>query len=258
MRNPESLFSSVVEFINNVPVGSTYKSKDICEHTRGIEEVTRWKSWSNNPSYRTRTYQTYLRHAGFLQNVSYGTWKVIKHIPDWFTLSDINKLLGYTHSVSDKLEVVNKLNQKPENPRAPQAGEAITTFACIDPLQACIELRTMGILAVPVSQHEIEIHAIYKDSGSDMAAWMYVNGYDIDDYPELEHIVKAYWPDQDDEDEDDCDCEKVCVVVLDFVESKTYIHQGIKHDEVEDFIEENYNPDDIHWMTMKKLNLEIL
>jgi hypothetical protein len=258
MRNPESLFSSVVNFINNVPVGGTYASKDLCQHTRGIEEITWWKSRSNNESYRTRTYQTYLRHAGFLQNVSYGTWKVIKHIPDWFTLSDINKLLGYTHSVSDKHEVVNKLNQKPENPRAPQAGEAITSFDCIDPLQACIELRLMGILAVPVSESAIEIHAIYKDSGSDMAEWMYKNGYDIDDYPELEHIVKAYWPDQDDGDEDDCDCEKVCVVVLDFVEGKTYIYQGIKQDEVEDFIEENYNPDDIHWMTMKKLNLEIL
>ena len=274
MRKPESLFSLVVEFINNVPVDSTYRSSDLCQHTSGVEEVTRWKRFNNNPSYRTRTYQSYLRHAGFVQNVSRGVWKVVKHIPEWLDLGHLNYILGYTKWDYEKNEKVlqydgmtrEQMKQRLEMEsqavnkqvyRGPGLDEAITTFDCIDPLKACIDLRRMGIIAVPVDEGTIEIHAMHKDCGEDLANWMYNNGFKLEDYPELDHYIEVYWPEQE-EDDHDCDCDKVFVVVLDYTSGKTYIHQGIAEDEVEDFIESEYSGLQVEWMTMDKLNLEIL
>ena len=274
MRNPESLFNAVVNFINNVPVGSTYRSSDLCQHTTGIEEITWWKSRNNNPSYRTRTYQSYLHRTGFVQNISYGVWKVVKHIPEWLDLGHLNNILGYTkwdyeknenvlqydgmtrEQMKQRLEMESQAVNEPEY-RGP-LDEAITTFDTVDPLKACIDLRRMGVLAVPVDECTIEVHAMHKSCGSDLAQWMYDNGFELDEYPELDHYIAAYWPEQEEDNDHDCDCDKVFVVVLDYTNGKTYIHQGIDEDFVEALIEDEYCGCTIEWMTMDKLNLEII
>jgi len=233
MRNPESLFSAVVNFINNVPVGSTYRSSDLCQHTTGIEEVTWWKARSKNQSYRTRTYQSYLRRAGFVQNISRGVWKVVKHIPEWLDLGHLNYLIGYTkwdyeknesvpyydgmtrEQMKQRLEMESKIVNEPVY-RGPGLDEAITTFDCIDPLKACIDLRRIGILAVPVNEGTIEVHAMHRDCGEDLANWMYNNGFELDDYPELDHYIAAYWPEQEEDDDHDCDCDSFEVLPINF------------------------------------------
>ena len=83
MRQSNSLFNKVVEFINNTKVGDTYRVSDLIAYA-GPYEVTTWYKKSNgNPNYRIRSYQTMLR-GPFLQNVKRGEWKVLQHIPEWF------------------------------------------------------------------------------------------------------------------------------------------------------------------------------
>jgi hypothetical protein len=94
-RNPDSLFSAVVNFINDVPVGTTYRTRDLRDATDGIEIVTAYKRWNNNPSERTLKYQTMLKRGGFVKNVKRGEWQVLLHVPEWFTLSHLNVIIGY-------------------------------------------------------------------------------------------------------------------------------------------------------------------
>jgi len=94
-RNPDSLFSAVVNFINDVPVGTTYPTRDLRNATDGIEVVTAYKRWSNNHFCRTLQYQTMLKRGGFVKNVKRGEWQVLLHVPEWFTLSHLNAIIGY-------------------------------------------------------------------------------------------------------------------------------------------------------------------
>lgn len=85
MRQQNSLFNKVVEFINNTKVGDTYRVSDLIAYA-GPHEVTTWYKKSNgNPNYRIRSYQTMLK-GPFLKNVKRGEWKVLQHIPEWFDL----------------------------------------------------------------------------------------------------------------------------------------------------------------------------
>ena len=90
----KNLFKEVKSFINNVEIGSTYKVKDLVYRTRGIESVTRWKT-QNDPAYRTRTYQSYLRCIGVISHVKYGVWRVEKPIPEEFNLGHTEFLCGF-------------------------------------------------------------------------------------------------------------------------------------------------------------------
>lgn len=298
MRKDGSLFSTVVDFINAIPVGSTYKSSELVNATRGVEEVTWWKRTSKNEAYRTRTYQTYLSHLGFLQNVKRGEWKVLGHAPEWLDLGVVNFALGYgdwdfeTHSRKSEykgksaqlwrdmikgcinisklkfelIEEAEKVNSK----NAPQPGESLATFDCIDPLKACIELRQIGVLAVPVNEQEIEIHIMHKDCAEDLAIWMHDNGFELDEYPELDDLLGVVWSDMygkpwDNtladglEDDEDCDCHKVYLTVLNFVEGNVNIHKVLSKD-VEDFLSEEYGEDYeayVHWMTSDELKLNM-
>jgi hypothetical protein len=94
-RQPGSLFSVVTHFINQVPVGSTYKTANLRCATDGVEVVTVYKRWNKNPSERTLKYQTMLKRGGFVKNIKRGEWTVLMHIPEWFTLSHLNVLVGY-------------------------------------------------------------------------------------------------------------------------------------------------------------------
>ena len=85
MRQQNSLFNKVVEFINNTKVGDTYRVSDLIAYA-GPYEVTTWYKKSNgNPNYRIRSYQSMLK-GPFLKNVKRGEWEVLQHIPEWFDL----------------------------------------------------------------------------------------------------------------------------------------------------------------------------
>ena len=102
MRNKESLFNRVCEFINLHTPGNTYKASDLTAWCDGYENVTSYKRWNKNPFERTRKYQTMLKYSGIVTNVKRGEWKVNLHIPDWFTLAHANIMCGYTTSTRSK------------------------------------------------------------------------------------------------------------------------------------------------------------
>ena len=275
MRKDGSLFSTVVDFINAIPVGSTYSSSELVNATRGVEDVTWWKRTNNNEAYRTRTYQTYLRRLGYLQNVKRGEWKVLGHAPEWLDLGVVNFALGYSYgdwergdefgrashhegkTQSEWLDVIEasiKIAQLKQdlveeaeavNKKAPQPNEAIITFEqCMDAMKACVELRQIGVLAVPLSAHSFEIHVINKSAAEDLANWLIKNGYDdITELPELEDLVGAYYPDPEPEVEDEpCECKKVYLTVLNHADWNVDVYR-VPEDKIYEFLEETYGAD---------------
>ena len=280
----KSLFQSVKRFINVRTVGSTYISSELCNYTYGTEKVTSWKRMNSNESYRTRTYQTYLKRLGFLKNIKRGVWQVVAHIPEWLDSGHVNCALGYTYGRSYKGEYSNDIQRKIDlviglqfgnasfNPRPsfkpmpavePSEekkifdGNGLATFQTIDTVKACIELRRMGILAVPCDTDEIELHVIDRRSSENLAHWMVNNGYELNAYPMLENLLRAYWPEP--EVEEVADRATTNLVVLDYVNSKVTITQGVYEDDIEQFLEDNYGDSSAYeYMTMKTLNLQIL
>ena len=274
----KSLFQEVKRFINIRAVGSTYNSSELCNYTRGTEEVTWWKSRNNNESYRTRTYQTYLKRLGFLKNIKRGVWQVVAHIPEWLDSGHVNCALGYMYGRSYKGEYSNDIQRRidfaiglqrgnaPFDPRPaaePSEGRKIfadnglATFQTIDTVKACIELRRMGVLAVPCDEDEIELHIIDRRSAENLAHWMVNNGYELNEYPMLENLLRAYWPEP--EVEEEVVRTTTNLVVLDYVTQKVTITQGVYEDDIEQFLEDNYGDSSAYeYMTMKTLNLEIL
>jgi hypothetical protein len=278
MRKQGSLFSTVVNYINTIPVGQTYKVADLIKETRGAEQLTWWKSL-NDEAYRTRTYQTYLKRAGFLENVKRGEWKVVASIPDWLDSGVLNCILGYTsfsdgisastwkekvlsyRSIQKKKQSLETEIEKHNNMKGPQPGEAITTIQCMDPMTACIELRKIGVLAVPVNLGEIEIHVINKEAYGELADWLINNGFDdIDEFPELKDMLWPFFQVNEVEvDDDDCDCEKVYLTVLNYKEGSVTVHKVI-HNDVYDFLEEEYGEgydEFLEYMTSEELKLNM-
>jgi hypothetical protein len=102
MRNKESLFNRVCEFINLHAPGDTYKASSLTAWCDGYERVTSYKRWNKNPFERTRKYQTMLKYSGIVTNVKRGEWKVNLQIPDWFTLAHANIMCGYSTSSRSK------------------------------------------------------------------------------------------------------------------------------------------------------------
>lgn len=98
MRNPSSLFSVACSFINKVPVGKTFTSKEYISAVGKFEPLTRWKTSNNNPHYTSHQYKTELKKAEFISPVSHGVWKVNRHIPDWFCSAHTQVLNGYKAS----------------------------------------------------------------------------------------------------------------------------------------------------------------
>jgi len=276
----KSLFQSVKRFINIRAVGSTYMSSELCNYTRGTEEVTWWKSTNSNESYRTRTYQTYLKRLGFIKNVRRGIWQVVAHIPEWLNSGHVNCALGYSYGRSYQGEYSNDIKAKIDlaigthysntsfdlnylkpAAEAKQSNNDLATFNTVTALQDCIELRKIGVLAVPSSEHCVEVHIIDKRQAENFAHWMVNRDYELNDYPMLEDLLRAYWPEP--EVEEVADRATTNLVVLDYVNSKVEITQGVYEDDVEQFLEDNYGGSSAcssayEYMTMKTLNLEIL
>lgn len=279
-----SLFQEVKRFINMHSVGSTYQSGTLCNFTSCIEEVTAWKRRNNNLSYRTRTYQTYLKRLGFIKPVKRGEWQVIAHIPEWLDSGVVNCALGYggrwshgsyitgeykgleratweskikaylSHVTS--VSVTYNEPEKTEPKEGVQPGESIATFNTVDALTSLIELRRIGVLAVPVSQYCIEVHIINKDSAEKFAEWMIENNFELNDHPSLENLLRAYWPTI----EPIQPVEKknlVTLTVLDYSQGKVDVIQNIPADDVEEYISDNYYPNEHYYMTTPTLKLEI-
>ena len=95
MRNKESQFNAVCEFVNSVPVGKTFTSQEYIDEVGHYENLTRWKRQSNNQHYICHQYKGYLGRGGFIKNIKRGTWEVQKHIPEWFNLGHLQYLIGY-------------------------------------------------------------------------------------------------------------------------------------------------------------------
>ena len=95
MRQPNSLFNHSCMFINNIPVDKTFTSAEYIAAIGHRENVTSWKRHSKNPHYNCHQYKGYLRRAGFISNVKRGTWKVDRHIPEWFDHGHLSILLGH-------------------------------------------------------------------------------------------------------------------------------------------------------------------
>lgn len=287
----QSLFQEVKRFINIRAVGSTYQSRELCNYTSGIEDVTWWKSRNNNESYRTRTYQTYLKRLGFLKNVRRGVWQIVAHVPEWLDSGHANAALGYNYGKWDSVErtwstpsykgltraqIRERINyaimaqQSTLVDTRPEVKEEIekdlkdntgdlATFLHNDPLTACIELRRMGVLAVPSDKNEIELHIIDKRAAAQLASWMIYNNYDLNAYPMLNDLIRPYWPKSEPEVEQEVERTTTNLVVLDYVKGKVEITQGVYEDDIEQFLEDNYGDTSAYeYMTMKTLNLQIL
>jgi hypothetical protein len=82
-------------FINTVPVGKTFTSAEYISAIGHKENVTRWKRISKNTHYNCHQYKGYLKRVGFISSVKRGTWKVDRHIPEWFDHGHLSILLGY-------------------------------------------------------------------------------------------------------------------------------------------------------------------
>lgn len=88
MRKQDSFFNEVATFINSIPVGETFTSAQYINAVGDSETVTRWKIYSKNKNYRSHQYKGMLK-GHFLQHVKRGTWKVTRHIPEWFTTAHL-------------------------------------------------------------------------------------------------------------------------------------------------------------------------
>jgi hypothetical protein len=275
MRKQGSLFSTVVNYINTIPAGQTYKVADLIKETRGAEEITWWKSRTDE-AYRTRLYQGYLRSLGFLENVKRGEWKVVAHIPEWLNSGVVNCAKGYKETYNDtsslkwcslimtyldKQQAEQDLEteiEKHNNMKGPQPGEAITTIQCMDPMTACIELRKIGVLAVPVNLGEIEIHVINKAACEDLAFWLINNGFDdLDEFPELEDMLRPFFPASS--EFETCESKKVYLTVLNYADRNVDVYK-VESDEVYEFLEETYGvgyDDFTEYMTSDELKLNI-
>ena len=96
MRNPESLFNHLVTFINSVEEGEIFQVSDLIKEVGPHETPSRWKNWNNNPYYTTRSYLSHVKNVEkFITRVSYGKYRVIKHIPKWFDLGHLMYIRGY-------------------------------------------------------------------------------------------------------------------------------------------------------------------
>ena len=103
MSNQNSLFSSVKTFLNERN-GQQFKVSDLIEHTTGIENVTNWKRWNNNPGYRTRQYLSNLRRLEFIKKAQnpekkiYVIGEVVSENQGW-----VNSAFDTFHKISKYL-----------------------------------------------------------------------------------------------------------------------------------------------------------
>jgi hypothetical protein len=90
-----TIYSELVDFINSIPVGQTYTSK---QFTAALREFLLSKGQHRTHGgtfYRVRSYQGYLSSIGIVTNVKRGLWKVNCHIPSWLNLGVLECMVGH-------------------------------------------------------------------------------------------------------------------------------------------------------------------
>jgi hypothetical protein len=85
-----NIYKETVRYINTIPVGSTFTTKEFHAHMAGLGYRDPYQ-----PSYRINTYRTYLRSAGFVTNVKRGLWRVDYHISESVSLRMLETAKGY-------------------------------------------------------------------------------------------------------------------------------------------------------------------
>jgi len=101
-----TIYSTVVNFINSYKLGETYTSEDF---KNALEEKTYGsRRCYNGQWYRVRTYQTYLKSAGFITNVRKGVWRINYHVPHWMSLYALETLRGYKEGYWNGREYVRR------------------------------------------------------------------------------------------------------------------------------------------------------
>ena len=89
-----TIYSELVDFINSIPVGQTYTSK---QFTAALREFLLSKGQHRTHGgtfYRVRSYQGYLQRIDIVTNVKRGLWKVNRHIPSWLNLGVLECMVG--------------------------------------------------------------------------------------------------------------------------------------------------------------------
>lgn len=109
MRQENSLFNKVVGYVNSISVGTSYTVSDMLDATSPEARNIKKTCFNRDPFYRNRSYQSMLKRCGFLSNISRGKWKVNQHIPDWFSLADAQKIIGWTGDIEERGILLNNI-----------------------------------------------------------------------------------------------------------------------------------------------------
>lgn len=83
-RQTGTVWDMVCNWVNSQGVGTTFNTKDYLNELADAP-VNPWYG-NEGADYRLHQYKGYLKRLGFLKNISYGKWEVLKPIPDWFNL----------------------------------------------------------------------------------------------------------------------------------------------------------------------------
>lgn len=137
MRKQDSQFNYACRFVNSVPVGNTFTSKEYIKAIGHKENLTNWKRYNGNYHYICHQYKGYLKSAGFLENVKRGTWKVIRHIPEWFDFGHLSILLCYykwdkenrcnilTYKGMNRTDIIAQLDHDAHHPNGVQPNKKV-------------------------------------------------------------------------------------------------------------------------------------
>jgi hypothetical protein len=95
-RKSGTTWDMVCNWVNSQGVGTVFNTRDYLYQLNDVPV----RPWAHNqhhgPDYRLHQYKGYLGRLGFIKNVSYGKWEVIKPIPHWFNLGHAQHIFCYT------------------------------------------------------------------------------------------------------------------------------------------------------------------
>ncbi len=112
-RQTGTVWDMVCNWVNSQDVGTTFNTKDYLSELANVP-VNPWYG-NEGADYRLNQYKYYLKRLGFLKNTSYGKWKVVKLIPDWFNLGHAQHLFHYKETEKyngmTREEIINNFKQ---------------------------------------------------------------------------------------------------------------------------------------------------
>jgi len=129
MRKSQSLFNYVCVFVNTIPIGEEFTSKQFITAVGSKENSTRWKRINGDNHYNCHQYKGYLRKTGFIKNVKHGTWRVERHIPAWFTLGHLQFILGYLRTHKYNGMTINEIRGLLKTSAAPIISKKVDNIS---------------------------------------------------------------------------------------------------------------------------------